>query len=376
MPSLAPLVKLSPALAVVQKNLESTLAVLSGHSEPARRAYLEIAQRVSEPDGAGLEGSHRFHVHAAALWAAGMIEVNLARPAVLERATAIEHNPLFAASALRLRAMYALFRGDRAQAEDYFAQTELLQIQNCPPQLFEGTHAMQATFGFAAIGELLRVKQCLVDVEAMAQQHIGWKPIVHCGRGAYQMLRGDYVQARVELEVGIELMPVGHLAWSFGAGALVSALLRLGLNDAAVTRGLELLTQFQAERIQALSIHHLLIALALAESSVGRHSDGLAHVQAAIEALSGEDGAGVWLGEAHEVRARIALNMGDASAFEHSAAECYRQYQMGGHPFLLARHEKLLNAASAPKSVSPSEHPPQSDEMRLDEDLDTTSEQR
>jgi len=344
MPSLAPLAILSPALAVVQKNHESALAMLSGHSESARRAYLEIARRVAEPDGAGLEGSHRFHVHAASLWAAGMAEAVLGRPSALERATAIADNPLFAVSALRLRQLYSLARGDRIGAEHHRAQTELLQIQNCPPQLFEGTHAMQTTFGYAAIGDLVRAKQCLVDVEAMARAHEGWKPVVHCGRGAYQSARGDYVQAQLEFERGLAMMDVDHLAWTYCAGAWISALVQQDAFEFAVTQGRALLTRLEAAGTD-YGIHHLLTPLALAESRFGLQSDALRHIQSAIDHLSAEGGGGVHLGQAYEVRAYVALYMADARAFSEYADACADQYRLGSRNNLLARHERLIVAA-------------------------------
>jgi tetratricopeptide (TPR) repeat protein len=344
MPSLAPLASLSPALAVVHKNHESALAMLSGHSESARRAYLEIARRVSEPDGAGLEETHRFHVCAASLWAAGMMESILGRPSTLERAAAIEANPLFSVSAQRMRALHALALGDGAGAEHYRAQTELLQIQNCPPQLFEGAHAMQATFGYQAIGDLVRVKQCLVDVEAMARDHEGWKPVVHCGRGAYQMLRGDYTQALLEFERGLAMMTVGHLAWTYCAGSLLWALVHQEDCQSAAMRGHAFFAQMEAAGREYCT-DLVLVPLALAESRIGLHQEALRHIQNAIGTLSAEGGVGVRLGEAYEVRAYIALRMADVSEFHEYAKACEVQYRLGSQNGLLARHGKLMNAA-------------------------------
>jgi hypothetical protein len=344
MPSVAPIAALSPALAVVQKNHESALAMLSGHSERARRAYLEIARRVSEPDGAGLEGSHRFHVEAASLWAAGMMEAILGRPSALERAAAIEGNPLFALSALRLRALHALALGDRAGAEWYRAQTELLQIQNCPPQLFEGTHAMQATFGYEGIGDLVRVKQCLVDVEAMARNHDGWKPVVHCGRGAYQMLRGDFAQAVLEFERGLATMTASHLAWTYCAGSLLWALVHQAEFISAARRGQAFCAQMEAQG-REYSSYLVLTPLALAETRIGLHENALSHIQTSIAILSEDGGAGVRLGEAYEVGAYIAVHMADAAAFRAYAQACEAQYGLGNQNRLLARHRKLMSVA-------------------------------
>ena len=52
------------------------------------------------------------------------------------------------------------------------------------------------------------------------------------------------------------------------------------------------------------------------------------------------------LGEAYELRARIALRMSDAATFSQCASLAEAQYRLGGgHPTLLARHDKLTQAA-------------------------------
>ncbi|HEY2734859.1 MAG TPA: AAA family ATPase, partial [Polyangiales bacterium] len=220
MPSLAPIAVLSPALAVVQKNLESSIAVVAGQGLRARESYLEIVRRLDEPDGAGLNTTHRVHMRSAIIWAIGSMEADFGRPRALERAAAIESNPLFALSALQLRSMYMLLRGDRAGAERCREQAELLQIQNCPPQMFQGAQLLRLTSNYAAIGDLLRVKQCVVEIEAMARDHAAWRPIVHYGRGAYQSLRGDHAQARLEFDQALaSTSPGQHLNWAASAGA-------------------------------------------------------------------------------------------------------------------------------------------------------------
>lgn len=344
MPSLAPLTPLSPALAVVEQNLRSTLEVMSGKSESARLSYIAVARRVAEPDGAGLEETHRFHVRAAALWAAGMIEAAYGRQSTLERAAEIEGNPLFAVSALRLRMLHALAIGDCIGAERLRGSIELSQIQNSPPQLFEGTQAMQATFGYEAVGDLIRVKECLVDVEAMAHDHEGWRPVLHSGRGAYQSLRGDHALALVELERGLTTMTPSHLCWASCAALLVWALIHLERFESAVARAVGFLEDAQTiGREQGM--HLILIPLAFAEARIGSYDTALVHIEDAIEILSAEGGSGVQLGRAYEVRAYLALHLADQSNFSRYADACRAQYGLGNSPVLLERHRQLLGAA-------------------------------
>jgi tetratricopeptide (TPR) repeat protein len=357
MPSLAPLAALSPALAVVQQNVESSRHLMSGRSIQARDGYLAVAKRLEEPDGAGLNPTHRRHMHLAVLFASGLIEANVGRPKALERAAAIEHEPIFSVSALRVRAIYALMQGDRASAEQYRTLTELLQIQNSPPQMFEGSQAMQWVFGYAALGDLLRVKQCLVDVEIMAREHPGWLPVVHGGRGAYQALRGDYQQAEQEFEQALALATVGRsMAWPFCASGLLWTLVRRERFADAVARGRRFLAAME-ERGMHATMYSIQTALALAESSIGETEQALKHVHAAIDYLAAEGGSGVALGQAYEVRGYIALALNDALALREYSARCQEQYGIGKQPGLMARSDKLRRAGrragllTGPRSV-------------------------
>ncbi|HKU39130.1 MAG TPA: serine/threonine-protein kinase [Polyangiales bacterium] len=342
-PSLAPFEALSPALAVVQRNLECTLALIAGRSDRALTQYLEIAKRLDEPDGAGMQPTQRIAIKLSVTWAAGLIEANIGRPSALDRAAAVEHNPLFAVSAQRLRAIWALFQGDRAAAERFRSQTELLQIQNSPPQLFEGATLMQWTFGYAAVGDLLRVKQCLADVEAMTREYPNWQYMLHVARGLYQALRGDYAQAQAEVEKGLEGIRAGeNPMYSMASGSLLWTLARQQKYAEVVARGREILAVMEAGQMPAYAV---LVPLAFAEANTAEIEAAIAHVSSAIEYLSAENASGVQLGTAYEVRAIVALRAMDAAAFTHYAELCEAQYRIGSAPVLLARHEKLLRAA-------------------------------
>jgi serine/threonine-protein kinase len=357
MPSLAPLAVLSPALTVVQKNLETSMRVLSGRSLSALEPYLEIARRVDEPDGAGLGNSHRVHMRAAVLWAAGMIEADLSRPTALERADAIEGNPLFAVSALQMRALSALHRGDRLNADRYHTQMERLQIQNCPPQLFEGTALPRLISAYTSMRDLLHVKQCLADIEAIARELPTWLPIVHYGRGAYQALRGDHVQAQSEFERSLSMMQPGrHVVWASCAGELIWSLAQQQLYPCAVSRGRQLLESAHEQQLED-SERMILVPLALAESHEGHIDAALQHIQRAIEVLSMGGACGVLLGAAYEVRARIAIQLGDLAAFDQNAASCRVQYGLGDDAVLLSRHKKLLRVANETLGLAISRRP-------------------
>jgi tRNA A-37 threonylcarbamoyl transferase component Bud32/tetratricopeptide (TPR) repeat protein len=345
LPSLEPLAVLSPALAVVHKNVQASLELLRGRSDMARQEYLEIAARLEQPDGAGLNDVHRIHMRYAVIWACGLIEAGIGRPSAEARAAAVEHDPLFAVSALRLRAIAALFRGDRTAAESFRVQTELLQIQNCPPQIFEGSQVTQWVLGYAAIGDLLRVKQYLVEVERLARDQPGYVPVLHCGNGAYQALRGDFAFAQSEYERALEIIGgTDHPVFGFAAGGLIWALARQERYAEAVARGEELLERMRSANIVG-NTFLVRVPLAFVQARADRIDAALANISNAIEFLSAEASMSVQLGVAYEVRAQIAIGMRDAEAFSKFSELCLQQYRIGNQAGLLSRHDKLMRAA-------------------------------
>jgi hypothetical protein len=209
MPSLEPLIPLSAALGVVQKDVDASLLMLEARFEQARDAYLAILARVEQPDRAGLEGTYHTGLRLAIMMALGQIEVSRGVPSVEQWAPALEGNPLFAVTAWRMRLQDALMVGDVRKAEQHRAAAERLQIQNCPAQLFEGLHLWAQVIAHADAEDLLRVKQCAVEIEGMARQFPGWQPCLHFARGAYQALRGDTDLALEEIEHALRRAPPG-----------------------------------------------------------------------------------------------------------------------------------------------------------------------
>ncbi|MET0385621.1 MAG: protein kinase [Polyangiales bacterium] len=352
-PSLTPLAALSPALAVVQRNLEGSIAYLSGRLHRARDAYQEIVERVDQPDGAGLSGSLHRHLRLAVIWAIGTVDASFGRPYALTCADLVEGDPLFLVSSHRLRGSHALMRGDYREAEAQRQKTEVLQIQNAPPQVFDGTPAMHWTIGYFAIGDLLRVKHCLREVEALAREYPGWRAVMHYGRGAYQALRGDHVHALAELDRALALVVPGeHPVWLNASAASLWSLTSLRRWSDAVERGLGNLADVERTDLGPMG-SAVLVPLALAESALGQLPAALEHIERAITYLAADSGSGVSLGTAYEVRARIALAAGDAATFTDYAARCAEQFAIGGHGALVARHAKLLRAGRKVGLVPP-----------------------
>jgi hypothetical protein len=354
MPSLQPLIPLSAALGVVQKDVDASLLMLQARFEQARNVYLEILARVEQPDRAGLEGMYHTHLRLAIMMGLGQVEVSRGMPTAEQWAPALEGNPLFAVTAWRMRLQDALMVGDVRKAEQHRAAAERLQIQNCPAQLFEGLHLWPQVVAHADAEDLLRVKQCAVEIEGMARRFPGWQPCLHYARGSYQALRGDTDLALQEIEHALQLAPPGaHLGWPTIANRSLQLLNRQGRFAETVLRGRAMLATLQQLGMTS-HVYTFWTALALAEAALGDLANASTHADAAINDMEMHGTRGVALGAAYEARARVALYAKDSATFEQYAQLCEEQYRVGQNPALIARTKRLQrDAVDAGISTTP-----------------------
>jgi tetratricopeptide (TPR) repeat protein len=217
-----------------------------------------------------------------------------------------------------------------------------MQIQNRPPQIFEGSHVWPELLAYMAVEDLVRVKHALDPVTAMASELLAWQPCLHYVRGGYHLLRGDLGEARAELEAALALTAAGqHLAWPALAGALLTTLVAQGQEQEALARGKHMLEQAEAEALHSLR-HYIETPLALAHAALGEHEAAIARLQRVIEQFERLGSAGVPLGNAYEARARVAVLMNDTASFRRYSALCAEQYRAGHNPALTAKYERLL----------------------------------
>ncbi len=344
-PSLEPLLPLSPALGVVEKNVQSTAHMLAARSELARDGYLEIVERLEQPDRAGLDDTVFTYVRLSVMYAIAGIEASQGVATALDWADKIEVDPRFRVNAMRVRMVYALRQGDAAGAEEYRKRIELLKIQNTPIQYFEGAHVFTELLAHAAADDLLRIKQIIAEVEKQTQRSESFRPFLHLAVAEYNRIRGDFLGAVVESERALELTAAGtHQAWARAAAAKVAGLFGLGRCHEAVRCGRDYLRQAEAERLGS-ACHAIRISLALAEAAAGEGESAVADVETAIAAYRRAGMTGLYLGNAHEARARVALLLDDREAFSTHARLCAEQYRAGDNPALTAKHEKLMQEA-------------------------------
>ncbi len=344
-PSIEPLVPLTPALGVVQKNVSSTAYLTAGLYEKALAGYRAILDRIAQPDRAGLEDAPYTYVRLSVIYVIGMVEASLGMASSLEAADAIEHDPAFQVNAFRIRMVYHLFQSEAKKAEAIKKQIELLQIQNSPIQFFEGTHLLSEVIAYGASDDLIKVKQTISGIEKMVESFDTWLPILRYAQGEYHRLRGDYPSALAILEQSLEQTAPGrHVVWRCLVVALIKTLYEMKRYSHAVERGRRLLMQAVDAEL-GIFCESIRVCLAQAEAAAGAYQQAIENSEAAIHAYRTFGTTGMYLGLAVEARARIAVLMRDQDAFQTNVALCGEHLKVGYNDALTAKYEKLIRQA-------------------------------
>jgi hypothetical protein len=340
LPELAPLEPVSPALAIARQNVEAVRFMISGRYLAAIAVYRRMIARLDDPDLAGHEPTLHKYVRLAFVYAMGHTEAGLGLDAALESAAQLESDPLHELNALRVRSNYYLTRGAARQAEACRRQLELLQIQNAPPQFFEGHEVARYLPSYAAADDLLNVKRALDTIDNLAVQCPGWLPVRHYAAGEYARIRGDNATALACFARALDLTePAGHDVWPHAAGQYLVALLAAGRAPEAHAVG--------AAWTQAWERYELVgsvgVAFAAVEAALGQHEAALARLDVIIARWKAQGIRGVELGRAYELAARSAQATQQAARFDAYAALCGEEYTYGQTPAFITKYQRLYD---------------------------------
>lgn len=346
LPSLDPLVHLSPALGIIDRLVQTTKALLSGRTQKAADGYRDILQRLEQPDRAGLDETRHRYLRLGVMYGLGLIEATFGFTTALGYANQIEAEPLHQVNACRIRVVYYLRQGDIREAIGCKNRSELLRIQNSPSQYYEGTHLYPEILFYALADDLIGIRQAIDGAEKMASRFQSWKPILHYARGEFQRIRGDYRKALSELECALAISAPGrHAVWPYIALAHQRSLFELGDHQESKTVGQKYLRILCEEEIGAFVRSFIQMHLALVETKLGNRDDATQYAERAIEQITHLGPSGLNLGFVNETRARIATAVRDREDFIFYAQRCAEQYLAGGSPSLVAKYERLLQEA-------------------------------
>jgi hypothetical protein len=241
LPSLAPLVDLSPALGIVENLVQATKAGTAGRIERLYQWDLKIFERLNQPDLSGLSQTHHEFIRHGVVHSLGLLEAIMGIPSALSWTTKLDASPLFQVDAQLLRMLYHLWQGNSQEAEECRQRAEVLRIQNGAPRAYRGAIEYVQLLAYCLSDDLLGVKQVLGQIEELAMMYPGWLPTLHYAKGEYQRIRGNLSSALEELKRALEKTAPGqYRGWPSIAGAYLKTLYALKLYDKAQSEGWEL----------------------------------------------------------------------------------------------------------------------------------------
>ncbi len=341
LPSLKPLVPLSPALDVVERTVGALGNRLAGRYEITCAAYREILQRISEPDRAGLDVNHHKHVRLAQTRALGALEAAMGLHSTPALAKQLQEDSKYETGALEMRMLYHLWQGDTERARDTRRQMELLRIQQNPLELHKNSYLSLELTAYALADDLTGVKSLLDSTRKMAKMFRAWVPVLHYAQGEYQRIRGDHSSALRELEQALALTEPGrHQNWADIAGAHLRTLLELDRCEEVAALGEQVLEAAEGAQLGYLC-NYLKMPLAIAQAKLGQYDRAVERSQAAVNYFDAMGATGINLGLACHARARVANAMKDVQAHEEYARRCAEQFCSKGTPALTAMYETL-----------------------------------
>lgn len=342
LPSLEPMLPLSPGVRIAHQVIEAYRHVATGHE--ANVSFGALLKRLDGADGASLAPEVRARSRALANLALGIMEGSRGFAKALERAAELDKHPLTKVLACRIRMSYSMSQGDSTEASRWQRQVERLQILHAPAQLKEHVHLLGYLGVYAFADDLPGVKRVASEVRGLAHHFPGWEPVRLFAEAACAHIQGDYASALRDCRAALTLAPAGrHPIWSLGIEQELWALVELGRFSEAVDVGHHRLAESDA-----LGLPRWLIKpIAVAHARLGDYTQARALADEEVRAWKSSGSTGLHMGRAYEARARIAIYEHDTASFEKNARLCEKEYKRGGSHALTAKYQRLLDEARA-----------------------------
>ena len=364
LPSLEPLLPLSPALRAVSQLGAAAQHLLRGAFGAAVAEYEAVLARISDAEHGGLDDTQYTRMHVGIHYLLGLVEAAMGMTSAEQRAHAIESDRELRVNAWRVRQLLYLNQGNVDEARTCQRRAELLQLQEAHSERYGGTSAAYELRAYSRIGDLLRVKATVEASAVMAERYAGWRPVVLFGQCRYLQLKGDSAGALALLTASFESVPQGrHIFWADLAAIHVDLLCELERPTEAVVLAARYLEIYEREQL-LMTDHALHVAAAYAFARTGDHQRALAIIESVVESGERLGQSGLALGVLYEARARIAIWVSDRTTFEHFSERCAEQYNRAKNPALSGRIERLLEEAQKRDlDLGPLELAPQAHEL-------------
>jgi hypothetical protein len=238
--------------------------------------------------------------------------------------------------------------GNLREAERCRRQVELLLLQSpIKPPLYAGA-AHQHVYAYVLLDNISGLRHAIVEMEAVSKSQPSLAPFVPFTRGAHARACGNHADALKWFDHTLSVVKPGeHPIWPWAASGRVHAL--VGLERYSEAREYATTALVTADEIGlGIMRQHIEVALATAEAKLGDFAAACARLDAAAAAREALGMGPASLGLVYEARARTALWMKDATAFDCYARKCATQYRLAqADPALIAKYERLMREARA-----------------------------
>ena len=344
LPSLAPLIPLSPTLEVMSNVIEASRQWIGEYEGRGNTLGFGTLARIAKPDRAGLDDGGHQRVRLGIHLSLGLYKASLGVGDAEAHALVLEADRELRVNAWRLRQLLHLNQGDVEEAARCQRRAELLQLQEGTDERYLGTNVGFELTAYSAADDVLGIKRSLEGVERLAARVPTWEPVLHFGRARLLEHDGDLPAALELIERGLALVqPARHPYFGQLAASQLRVLDALGrrLEAASLARGY----LAACERDGLLpAAHPLFLAAALTFASEAP-SEAAQLIDQHCERALTEGRRGLALGVIYEARARVALRCGERATFEHFTELCAKEYARAENPALSAKLTRLLDDA-------------------------------
>lgn len=346
---LEPFVSLSPVLEALWNNANATvLSQCDCRYDTAHERWRDVLAKLEpmSPD----QFKHVVALRTAVMFALGIMEAHVGLPTASQWAEQLDADPYQRISALQLRQIVYLERGDPRRAQAMRRQAEVLALQTRSPQMFRSLLLLEMS-ACARSRDMAGMRQVIEELRPLAERHAGWAPCLTIAEAYFDLLRGDYEASKLKFaacsdkcapdEAGESL---NLSMWLAAQQGLVEVLLHFGRAEEARACARAALEQCQRRGIESAS-YDLISGLALAEAKLG-DARGAQRLEAVIAEQQRRGVSGLRVGVLLEARAQVAIWMNDRAAFQRFAELTAREYRYGAGNPLAARYARLMNEAA------------------------------
>jgi hypothetical protein len=346
---LEPFVMLSPLLHAMWQNAIATRETsCDNRPEQGHRRWLEVSAALEKVSVT--EMNYLDALRGAVMFGIASIEARLGVASVEERALVLDADPMQRESAMSLRRVARLHKGDFVRAEHFRKQAELLALQGSLRQMFTTTLPTEL-IAHALASDLTGIREAAEAIEPLAVRFPGWAGYRHLAAGYFERARGRLDAARRAFERGLAVSEPDAQdlrrctgTWPRLESAYIETLVSLGLAQQAKERGVRALARC-AELEVGMSSYMIRRALALAEARLGDYAAASDRLEGVSRELAAFGIRGLELGATYEARARIAIWAQDTEAIAHYGRLTANEYRYGQNSPLGARYERLLDEA-------------------------------